>query len=287
MAWFGWEMEAVAAKRYRKKYPGTRTSRSGMLARADQPWMRVNLDWRVTGCPLGSPCLLEVKNRNAYVARQWDKDEGDVEQVPDGPAIQTLWGLIVTGYAHGHLLAVIGGNELREYVVRYDQHKALAETLIAEGSWFWNECVLTRTQPPVDAAERTGRILAELYDVKQDAMRVADGGIIAREYEARAAEAEFDAAKLRYKLAAHELMAWLGDGEIALDEAGHQRFTWKQNSSFRAKAFRDEQPPEVIAKYTRLVEAIDTTLLAEDDPDLYRAYRARQFRLSPLPKDER
>jgi putative phage-type endonuclease len=282
MIWFGHEMEAVAAKRFRHRHPGTQTHRIGMVERADQPWMRASLDRRVTGCP-GGPCLFECKNRSAWVAKEWDPD-GDPDRAPDAPIVQTQWQLMVTGYGHGHLVAVIGGNELREY--RIDADPKFQETLFEEGRWFWHDCVLAGVAPPIGASEREGKILARLWDVDPDAIKTADDAIEARSLALHAAKERAKAAVLAADQLEYELEQWLGPCEVALAGDGRRLFTWKQNSTFRDTAFREEQP-EAFAKYSRTVQVTDTKMLADEDPELFRSYRARQFRLSPLPREDR
>lgn len=283
MIWFGHEMEAVAAKRFRLANPGVRLIRAGMLARRDQPWMRVNLDRRVTGCPDG-PCLWEGKNRNAYAHRDYDPG-GDPDKVPDGPAAQVHWGLIVTGYGHGHLAVVLGGNELRTY--RIDANPGLHKTMVEEASWFWHECVLAGVAPPVDSSERTGRILARLWDVAPDKVVTAGPEQMSLAERARAAAAYARARTADADQLKHELEAWLGDAEVALHAAtGKTAWSWKQNGPFREAAFRDEQP-DAYAKYAKTVQVTDTALLADKDPALFRAYRSRSFYLpKKSPEDD-
>jgi putative phage-type endonuclease len=285
LVWFGHQMEAVAARRFKMRHPGVKVSRCGMLARRDQPWMRVNVDYLAQGCPEGR-CVLEVKNRSQWVARDWDTS-GDIEKIPDAVVIQATWGLIILGgppcgYTHAHVLAVIGGNELREYTVPWDQ--GLADTLTSEGDWFWHDHVLPQVPPPVDAAERTGRVLARLWDADPDTIMIAsdktaDVAERLRKADALAAETKASAALLR-----HELMAEMGEHEVLLDMKGRKLATWRQNSTFRDSEFREEQP-EVAAAYTVVKDVTDTKRLAADHPDLYRKYRARQFRLAPAPKE--
>lgn len=282
--WFGHQMEDVAARRFRMLHPGTRTRRVGMLASREHPWMRVNLDYLVSGCEDG-PCLLEVKNRNAYASREWDAD-GDAERAPDAAVIQVMHGLMIlggppAGYAHGHLLAVIGGNELREYRVGWDP--ALAATLMGEGRWFWHDHVLAKVPPPVDATERTGQILARLWDADPDSIMTASPELVARVDELRAAEAAAGTATAAVTLLKNELMAALGEHEILLAPDGTKLVTWKRNSTFREGDFRKERPAE-FKKYAVPKDVTDTQALAAAEPGLYRQYRSRAFRVAPPPK---
>jgi predicted phage-related endonuclease len=285
LAWFGHAMEQVAEARFRMTHPGAVTRRVGTLARADAPWMRVNLDRRVTGCPDdtdGTGCLWECKNRTAYASRQWAAPgDSDGEGLPDGPVIQVHWGLIVTGYRHGHLSAVIGGNELRSW--RIDADPDLHADMTATASWFWNDCVLAGHAPPVDAAERTGKILARLYGVEPGKVITATPAMTARHRELHAARDAAKDAKAAADLLEHQLQEATGDAEMVLDAAGRKLWTWKHNGTFAPKAFREQVTPEQWEQYSRQVREPDLDKIKTDEA-LYTRFRARQFRLSAVPE---
>jgi putative phage-type endonuclease len=280
---FGHRTELAAADEFRYRYPAVRLARVGMLARADLPWLRVNLDRRVHRCPDGDgPCLLEIKSRSAYTSKQWDPG-GDPERVPDAPAIQVQHGLLVTGWRHGHLAVVIGGSEMRDY--RIDADPALQKTMLDEGRWFWHHHVLPGVAPPVDASERTGRLLDRLWGADPDSVKEAPAEITGLLAELRAANAEAGEASDRAKALAHRLQAWLGEFETAVDWQGRVLFSWRRNGTFRAGAFREQQPG-AYARYSHDVTAADTDRLAAEDPDLYRRYRSRAFRLGTATEGE-
>ena len=139
--------------------------------------------------------------------------------------------------------------------------------------------MLKRVPPPVDAAERTGKILARLWDVDEDSIIIADPGAELLVEELRAAEANAAAAAEPAARLKHELMAFMGESEVLLDMRGNKLATWKQNSTFRDGEFQAEQP-ETARLYVKDPKPVtDTKRLAEDKPDLYRQYRSRQFRL--------
>jgi putative phage-type endonuclease len=284
--WIEWghAMEPVIAKMWarRQNIPG-RLLRAGMLARRDRPWQRVNVDRIVTDCGLGlGPCLLECKNRSAWQAAQWGPVDSD--QIPDAPAIQVQHALAVTGYSHGHLLAGIGGNELRWYKI--DADPALQAVITEEESWFWHDCVLARVPPPIDASEATGKILARLWDAEPGKVTPATDGQAAmvgrlREARQRAGEAAAEQARLE-----NEVKQEMGDAEVLLDPGtGRPLVTWIPNGTFRDKAFRAERP-ELAAKYETVRHVTATGALAEDQPEVYRAYRSRQFTVKAPPREK-
>jgi putative phage-type endonuclease len=282
MRW-GHRAEAGAAEEFKLRHPGVRLSRLGMLQHVDEPWMRVNLDWRIHGCDVDPdrPCLGEVKNRIQFASKDWD-ETGDADRVPDAPAAQTQWGLMITGYGHGHLLVVIGGGEMREYVIKADPE--LQGILLEETRWFWEKYVLTGEAPPVDASERTGQILARLWDADPDNIITATPALIELAAElADAKEAAKGPAEEVDRLA-HELQAMLGPAEVAVDPVtGQPVVTWKQNGTLNASRLREEQPG-LFAACSVLTSRPDTKALAEAAPDVYRKYRARVLRTPTLKK---
>jgi predicted phage-related endonuclease len=273
--WFGHQAEAVAARRFRMQHPGVRLARVGMLESVRYPWLAANLDRRVYGCPDGDgPCAWECKNRGQYAAHEWDRD-GDPDAIPDGPMLQAQAQLIVTGFRHLHLAVVIGGNELRTY--RVDADEVLQKLLLEETGWFWYECVQARKAPPVDATERTGQILARMWEVSPDKVRPASPADMDRIGDLKAAKKQAASWAEEVDRLKHELEQEMGDTAALTDPAtGDLALTWMQNGTFREAAFREEQP-EAFAEYAEPVLVTNTQRLEREDKDLYARYRARQL----------
>lgn len=278
---FGHIMEPVMRRLWRRRYdvPG-RVAKPGMLASRERPWLRVNLDGLVDDCGAGDgPCLVECKNRSAYQAREWGDD---ADSVPDAPALQVHHGLIVTGLGHGHLLAAFG-NRMLHY--RIDADDVLHKHMVDAYETFWHGHVLTGVPPELDGTERTGKLLARLWQV--DAARIA---VATPAQSAALAAIRAEAAVIKERgegLAreVHEIQQAMGDAEVLLDAEGRELATWKQNSTFRAKEFADEQPAAA-AKYALPATRYDTRQLAKDDEALYTRYRARSFKIKK-PREER
>lgn len=135
----------------------TTVQRVGLVARlmdedlSEPGWMMCTLDRRVGTCPLERGpgptrpgCALEVKTRSAFKAGQWRRE------VPDDVMAQVVWQMAVTGYDHIHVATLLGGNDYRQYVVRYDA--ALETDIVTAVSAFWHGCVLGGRRPDVDLA---------------------------------------------------------------------------------------------------------------------------------------
>jgi putative phage-type endonuclease len=280
--WLEWghEQEAVIARIWARRAgvrPGA-VRRIGMLMHAQHPWMRVNLDRMVTRCPDGDgPCLLECKNRSPFQQGEWGSDS---DAVPDAPAIQVQHGLAVTGWTHGHLLAGFG-NHLRAY--RIDADPELIAMLTAEEGAFWRDYVLTGAAPPVDASERTGQILARLWDADPDKVAEATAqqqALVRRLREAQLAEA---AAAEDVALLRHQVQEQMAEAEVLLDPgSGQPLVTWVRNGTFASARFRQDHP-DLAQSCTRQAQVLDPGLLASRDPRLYRQYRGRRFVIKPPP----
>jgi putative phage-type endonuclease len=252
---------------------GLATRRVGMIRHQDEPWMLVNLDRQVLGCPDG-PCALEIKNRSAYKAAEWG-ESGDPDGVPDTEALQTHWEMIVPGYRHMHVAVLINGNDDRYYRVNWDEQIAGDVTAMARSFW---QRVLDGSPPPVDGSEAVTDLLATLWPGKPDTEKVVSrdmsAGLLARR---TALKSDIAALKEQLDEAENRLAALLGEAEAAVWD-GETLFTRKQNGGFSPKRFTAAHP-DLAEKYTHLVPAIDTKVLAEDHPDIYRQFRARVLRV--------
>jgi len=279
---FGHLMEPLMVSLWarRARVPG-RILRCGMLALTGQPWCRVNIDRRVTRCPDGDgPCLIECKNRSAFTASQWGASADDI---PDAPAVQVQWGLLITGYSHGHLLVVIGGHQLRHY--RIEANRQLQDTLMTEAGHFWHHYVEPRRMPPVDASERTGRILAQLWQVAPDKMIPATPELRAMIADARAKRDAAAAAREQATLRVRELQALLGDAEAIVDDQHRPLVTWRQNGNLRAADLARDLP-ELAAHYLIPASKIDEAKLSGEQPGIYAQYRSRRFLIKEAPNGQ-
>ncbi|MET8475387.1 YqaJ viral recombinase family protein [Streptomyces sp. NPDC006422] len=190
----------------------------GIIAHEFEPWQMCTLDRLCSECPLDrrqrSLCALEVKTRNAFVAKLWRQGP------PDDVLAQVLWQILVTGLDHIHVVCLIGGQDYRQYTVRRDEHVKLVAYIRAEASRLWHEHILTGRVPAITGDEAPDALI-DLYDqlhpdragsVVLD--RDGDAHDAMCEYvEAVAAEREARAAK---KTAKAKLLAALGGAQQAV-----------------------------------------------------------------------
>jgi putative phage-type endonuclease len=219
----GTKIEAFIAEIFAEE-TGTTVHTVGTLARRDKPWMRVNLDRRVEGCPDG-PCLLEIKNRSQYVAGQWD------DGVPDDTECQAHWGLAITGWSHAHVAVLIGGNDPRFYRIERDEQ--LLDGLTTIAAEFWDR-VQRLDPPPIGPTEADADILARLYaEADEDAVAELSAAEVKPWLDQRAAAvAAIKRAEEAKTEAENHLKALCGPAVIA-KAAGEVAFTWKPTTARR------------------------------------------------------
>lgn len=133
----------------------------GIIANDTDPWQMCTLDRLCAECPLDrsvrSLCALEVKTRNAFVAKLWNQGP------PDDVLAQVLWQILVTGLDHIHVVCLIGGQDYRQYTIRREDHIRLVAYINAEAGRLWHEHIVPN-RPPAITGEEPPDALIELYD---------------------------------------------------------------------------------------------------------------------------
>ncbi|RCG27232.1 hypothetical protein DQ384_26300 [Sphaerisporangium album] len=221
--------------------------RVGLVAHIDARWMMCTLDRRVTECPLKrterEKCALEVKTRNAFVAKKWKRE------VPDDVLAQTLWQINVTGYDHVHVAVLIGGNDYRQYTVRREGNEDLIADIVTATERMWHRIRQGRPPQPSGDPDQLIELYERLNPGRAGSVRVegTDAVELLAEYETgrleeKAGKAKKDSAKAR-------MVERLGGNAVALfgDELA---FSYEESAG---------RP------------AVDLELMAEQYPDAYAA----------------
>lgn len=221
--------EETVAREWARRNRST-VRRIGLIARRDTPWMMCTLDRRIAECPLNrdarEQCALEVKTRNAFVAKRWKRE------VPDDVLAQTLWQIAITGYSHVHVAVLIGNADYRQYVVTRSGNEDLIKDITTVAARMWHEHVLPGVPPPYEGdperlvelhnqlhPDRTGVLdLGSDIDTSIEVMGDLEDYETNRLAESAARKAK-DAAKAR-------LVAHLGGNEIAARD-GMPVFTYE------------------------------------------------------------
>lgn len=268
----GREIEDFIASMFSKRADLETAVTPGTYVNLDRPWMRANVDRFVLN-PDGSGAViapLECKNRSEYQIDDWE------DGVPDAPAIQCYWYMAVCGWDHGYVAALVGGNKLRWH--RLERDEDIIGELVEHCEGWFQRHVVEGAPPPADGLEATEKLLARLWEVTPETIAEisVDEARRLRAEHAKATQAVEDATAYLRRVQ-NEMRLAAGANEI-VKAGGVPVWTNKQNSTFAPKRFRTEQP-ELAARYTHMVKAIDTDRLKADDEAMFRRYRARQLRV--------
>lgn len=190
----------------------------GIVAHQTETWQMCSLDRLCTECPLDrdkrSLCALEVKTRNAFVAKLWRQGP------PDDVLAQVLWQILVTGLDHIHVVCLIGGQDYRQYTVRRDKHSKLVAYIDAEAARLWFEHIVPGI-PPQTTGDEPPDALIKLYEKlhpHREGFVELDREIDARDdvFDYLAAVADRGNAEKRRKEALARMIANLGSAQLAL-----------------------------------------------------------------------
>lgn len=155
-AHFGLVLEEVVAREFEER-TGKKVRRCGMLRRDDAPWAIASVDRLVVGEDAG----LECKTTAGWRSEDWLED-----RLPDAYFLQCQWYMYVTGFKRWYIACLIGGNHfVWKEVKRSDED---VEAMAEAAAKFWQENVVEKKLPAVDASADCTRALNEYYG--------ADGG---------------------------------------------------------------------------------------------------------------
>lgn len=158
--------------------------------------------------PSAPDALAEAKAPGMHYMRHWGPS-GDPDGVPDYVVVQNAMQAVVWDVPLVHVVALLG-NEPRFFV--YERNTRLENGLLDLLSDWWEQYVVARVPPPIDASAGAARMLQALYPHNRPGALIradADTEELARQYfEAERAE---DEAKTRRLLAENQLKARIGD----------------------------------------------------------------------------
>lgn len=193
---------------------GARIQPIGTLAHVGRRWQLASLDRLTLRCPDGDPggCPLEVKTRNAWDGENWRSD------VPDDVLAQTHSQMVVTGFDHVHVAALIGGQDDREF--RVDLDPALAALVLEESERVWAH-VQAGTPPAVDADALLVKVLDAAHPDRKGEVYADRGKVRDLVLRYDTAHADMKAAEERKEQARAGLVALMGaDGDRLVVEDG-------------------------------------------------------------------
>lgn len=216
---FGSVLEQVVADEYARRNGVKLQNRSGVYRHKDHPELIGHIDRLIV--PEGG--ILECKTSGAYRSALWG--ESGTDQVPEDYLVQVTHYMYVTGKHEAALAVLIGGQEYRQYEIKYD--KELAEAVAAKCCEFWRKYVVGNTPPPPSEADdlaayyrgRGGRPVTATPHIADIVKSIKDFKKIMKAQE-----------ELVNKLSG-ELKIYMGENfaDVLLDADGECLATWRQN----------------------------------------------------------
>lgn len=240
MDW-GTRMEPVIADWFEAK-TGKKLRRCGMIRNNEYPFMFADVDRLV----VGENAIVEIKTTSAF-----NKDEWADDKLPDSYYCQIQHYMGVGGYDKCYVVCLLGGQKavIRE-VARNDEDIAV---LIEEEGKFWNDFVVTKTIPEVDASNNCKKLIEKLYPGGEKEVLQIGG-----EWEAVCEEIEQMKAQIKQlenfiKEKENKLRLQLGNYEKG--DCGDYTITFGKitRKSFDSKGFGIDYP-NLVNTYTRVSE---------------------------------
>ena len=152
--YWGNVMEGIIRKEFMNRTGLKVRQKHAMIFHEEYPYLFADVDGIVTD-ERGEKCIFEAKTASQYKADQWENG------VPEEYVLQVQHYLAVCGMNKAYIAALIGGNKFVFTTIYRDD--SLIEELIAKEKEFWEECVLTGTEPVVDDSEATKEYLNTKY----------------------------------------------------------------------------------------------------------------------------
>lgn len=264
-------LEPIVVGRWSEK-AGIPIRKAGLMASRERPWQLASVD-RLAAC--GG--IVEAKTLSYRVADEWDDG-----QTPDHAEAQVQHQLAVTGRSHAHVVGLQDGRTwLERLVVRDD---VLIPDLTAIEEQFWTGHVLTGVEPPIDGSSATTEALSARWagldelevDLDQEALDLID---LRAEWTVKAKAALLVADEYENRLRA--LMGEATVGWLPGDLDSRKSITWRRNGTFSTKRFTADHP-ELAARITHPLPALDVAALRAVRPELHATYRARVLRVPKI-----
>lgn len=267
-------LEPIIVDRWSEK-TGIPIRRAGLMASRTRPWQLASVD-RLAAC--GG--IVEAKSLSWRVAEEWEDG-----QTPDHAEAQVQHQLAVTGRDHAHVVGLQDGRTWLERTVVRDDDLISDMTLIEADFW---RMVVDGVEPPIDGSAATTEVLNQRWPATVEVeteLPVDAIGLIALRDEAAAQAKDAALVANGYE---NEIRALMGDatvgwlpGQDDVDPKKRKAVTWRRNGTFASKRFTAEHP-ELAARITHPIPALDVAALRGGRPDLHTAYRSRVLRLPKL-----
>ncbi|MDD5461834.1 MAG: YqaJ viral recombinase family protein [Methylococcales bacterium] len=208
------------------------------------PYMRANIDGKLSGVDEG----VEFKNRGHFQGNRYGEQLTD--EVLDSELAQCLWYLGITGWQRWHLVVLIGGFDLRHFIIERDEQ--LIADITEKARIFWEQHVEKRI-PPLPTTKGD---LKNLYP-SDDGLAITATADIAIDISALTllkqtiAETEHAASEIEIRI-----KNFVGSNSVLTDREGKPLATWKAQKTNRidTTALKNDLP-DIAESYTKVTES--------------------------------
>jgi len=207
-------------------------------------FMRANIDGKIQGIDEG----IEFKNRGHFQGHRYGEEGSD--QVLDSELLQCLWYLMITGWQRWHLVVLVGGYDLRHFVVERDEN--LIAEIVERACLFWNEHVLKRIPPPpINNSD-----LKQLYPHDTGQSIEAPHPVVELVENLKAAKLAVNEATANAEVLEIQLKNFIGTNSTLTDSSGKPLATWKAQTTNRIDTtLLKKEQSDIAAKYTKATES--------------------------------
>lgn len=238
--YWGRVMEPVLRDEFSKRTNLKVESVPFMFQFKEHPFMLADIDGIVHEKD-GTVSLLEIKTANGFAAKDWE------DGLPPEYYIQTQHYIAVCDLPKAYVAVLIGGNNFRYEEISRDEETI--QTIIAMEASFWNNHVLTKIPPPVDATSENA--LSNMFPKSNGTSIIlpeeADR-LIATIEESKMLEDEI---KKNRTESENGLKALLKDAECGKTPSGYS-VRWKTSTTSRLDSTKlKTDHPDLVAKYTK------------------------------------
>jgi putative phage-type endonuclease len=160
-----------------------------------------SFDFEITSL-LHGKCILEIKNVDSLqYMRKWRDDGAGGIEAPEHIELQIQHQMLVSGYQHCALVAMVGGNSPKVVFRKYDPE--IGQAIMARAAAFWAS--IEANEPPSADYSRDADLIAQIYSQANegelfDANADVEVATLVENYkEATASREHFDTMANKYK----------------------------------------------------------------------------------------
>lgn len=216
--YFGVALEDFVANEFARRTDKVVERETFMLRHETYDFMLANVDRVVVDSQKGQG-VLECKNVSAFQSDAWK------EGAPEHYVYQLQWYLGITGFSHGYIAALCGGQKF--FIYEYERDDALIAEMHRAACDFWFTNIMEDKQPEVTADD--GSVLNEMHaDSIADLVKEVPFAVHELLDEAKDAKRLVALADERYSLSENRIKDLMGEAET-LTIGGEIVATWKKN----------------------------------------------------------